>query len=62
MRTIESEMIKALVIWSHGRVGYTKASEIAKKTAPIFYEASMKNKVLAHKGLNWYTKELLKAI
>ena len=62
MRTVENEMIKALVMFSYGRVNYKRALEIAKKTAPIFYEASMKNKVLAHKGLNWYTKELLKAI
>ena len=62
MRTIESEMIKALVMFSYGRVNYEKALEIAKKTAPIFYKASSKNKVLAHKGLNWYAKELLKVV
>ncbi|MBR0167371.1 MAG: hypothetical protein IJQ08_01725 [Synergistaceae bacterium] len=62
MRTIETEMIKALVMFSYGRVSYEKAAVIAAKTAPIFYEASRKNKTLAHKGLNWYAKELLKVI
>ena len=62
MRTIESEMTKALVMFSYGRVSYEKALEIAAKTAPIFYEASRKNTVLAHKGLTWYAKELLKVI
>lgn len=62
MRTIESEMIKALVMFSYGRVNYEKASEIAAKAAPIFYEASRKNKILAHKGLIWYAKELLKVV
>lgn len=62
VRTIESELTKALIMFSYGRVTYEKASEIATKTAPIFYEASMKNTILAHKGLIWYAKELLKVI
>lgn len=62
MRTIETEMIKALMMFSYGRVSYEKASVMAAKVAPIFYEASKKNKTLAHKGINWYAKELLKVI
>ena len=62
MRTIESEMTKALVMFSYGRVGYAKASEIATQAAPIFDEESKKNEVLAHKGVNWYAKELLKIV
>ena len=58
----KSEMTKALVMFSYGRVGYTKASEIAAKAAPIFDEESKKNEVLAHKGVNWYAKELLKVV
>ena len=60
--SIESKMTKALVIFSQGRLSYERASKIAKKAAPIFGKASMKNQVLVHKGLNWYAKELLKAI
>ena len=62
MRTIESEMTKALIMFSLGRVNYENASKIARKVAPIFCKASMKNKILAHKGLTWYAKALLKAI
>ena len=62
MRTIESEMRKALVMFSYGRLSYERAAEIAVKAAPIFSEASRENKILAHKGINWYAKELLKVV
>ena len=62
MRTIESEMTKAVVMFSYGRVSYVKAAEIAAQAAPIFNEESKKNEVLAHKGVNWYAKELLKFV
>ena len=62
MRAIESEMTKAFVMFSYGRVGYTKAAKIASQAAPIFDEESRKNEVLAHKGVNWYAKELLKIV
>ena len=55
-------MTKALVMFSYGRVGYTKAAKIASQAAPIFDEESRKNEVLAHKGVNWYAKELLKIV
>ena len=62
IRTIESEMVKALLLFSFGRLSYSQASEIAAKAAPIFCEESEKNEVLAHKGVNWYAKELLKVV
>ena len=61
-RTVESEMIKALVMFSYGRVSYDRAVEIAAKAAPIFEEEAKKNEILAHKCVNWYAKELLKVV
>ena len=61
-RTIESEMVKALVMFSYGRLSYPGAMEIAAKAAPIFSEESRKNEILAHKGVNRYAKELLKVV
>lgn len=60
--TVESELIKALVMYSYGRVNYEKAAEVASKAALIFEEEAKQNIPLAHKGVNWYAKELLKVI
>lgn len=62
VRTVETEMVRALVLFSYGRVSYEKATAIAAKAAPIFCEESKKNEILAHKGVNWYAKELLKVV
>ena len=60
--TVESEMVKALVMYSYGRIDYDRAVEIAAEAAPVFREEAERNIVLAHKGVNWYAKELLKVI
>ena len=60
--TVESELAKALVRFSYGRVNVGKSKEIAAKFAPVFEEESRKNWVLAHKGVNWFAKEILRVI
>ncbi len=55
--TVESELANALFRLSLGKLTYEQAEEKAKKTAHKF---DMSNEVLAHKGINWYAKELLK--
>jgi len=55
--TVESELANALFRLSFGKLTYEQAEEKAKKTAPKF---DINNKALAHKGINWYAKELLK--
>ena len=55
--TIESELANALFRLSFGKLTYEQAEEKAKQTAPKF---DMNNESLAHKGINWYAKELLK--
>lgn len=55
--TVESELANALFRLSFGKLTYSQAEEKAKKTAPKF---DMDNEALAHKGINWYAKELLK--
>lgn len=55
--TIESELTNALFRLSFGKLSYAQAEEKAKKVAPNF---DVNNEMLAHKGINWYAKELLK--
>ena len=60
--TIESELAKALVRFSYGRVNVKKAKETAARMAPVFEEEANRNWALAHKGVNWFAKEVLKVI
>ena len=60
--TIEKELSKALVRFSFGRVNVKKAKETAARMAPVFEEEAKKNEVVAHKGVNWFAKEVLKVI
>lgn len=55
--TVESELANALFRLSFGRLTYAQAAEKASKVAPKF---DVNDEVLAHKGINWYAKELLK--
>ena len=55
--TVESELAMALFRLSFGKLTYEQAEEKARKAAP---KLDLNNQVLAHKGINWYAKELLK--
>ena len=57
--SIENEIVKALVRFSYGRISFHDATAKAKEVAPHF---DLHNKMLAHKGLNWYVKELIKSM
>lgn len=59
IHTVESELAEALFRLSFGRFSYEQAEIIAKKVAPKF---DANDEVLAHKGINWYAKELLKIL
>ena len=59
IHTVESELTMALFRLSFGKFTYEQAEEIAKEYAPKF---DLENKALAHKGINWYAKELLKIL
>lgn len=54
--TIESELVKALVRFSFGRLSVDEAKEKAIVAAKNWDST---NEALAHKGLNWYAKQLL---
>ena len=54
--TIESELAKALVRFSFGRLSVDEAKEKAIVAAKNWDST---NEALAHKGLNWYAKQLL---
>ena len=60
--TVQSEMARALHKYSFGRLTVQKARETAAKFAPVFEEEAKKNTVLAHKGVNWFAKEVLKVV
>lgn len=55
--TIESELAKALVRFSCGKISTEEAKAKAKEVASNF---DLSNEMLAHKGINWYAKQLLK--
>ena len=57
--TIESELAKALVRFSFGRLSVDEAKEKAIVAAKNWDST---NEALAHKGLNWYAKQLLAKI
>ena len=60
--TVEKELSKALVFFSFGRINVKKAKETAARMAPVFEEEAKKNELVAHKGVNWFAKEVLKVI
>lgn len=57
--SMESELAKALVRFSYGRIKYEQAEAKAKE---VVHNFDTNNDVLAHKGLNWYAKQLLKSM
>jgi len=52
------ELEKALTIFAEERLDSNEIKDLAIRYAPQF---NLNNKVLAHKGINWYAKEILKA-
>lgn len=54
--TIESELASALFRFSYGKLTVEQAEKKAKEIAPN-YDTS--NEMLAHKGINWYAKQVL---
>lgn len=57
--TVETELADALFRLSFGRLTFVQAKEMAKRAAPNF---DMNDGMLAHKGINWYAKQLLAAM
>ena len=60
--TIENELSKALVRFSYDRVSVKQAKELAAKMAPVFEQEAAKNEIVAHKGVTWFAKEILRVI
>lgn len=62
-REDESRLVEqltyTLVKFSDGKLSYNKAEYIANETLK---NADFTNSTLAHKGINWYAKEILKKI
>lgn len=54
--TIEGELTNALLRFSFGRLTVDEAKEKAKIAAANWDST---NEVLAHKGLNWYAKQIV---
>jgi hypothetical protein len=54
--TIESELTNALLRFSFGKLTVEEAKEKAKVAAKNWDSS---NEMLAHKGLNWYAKQLI---
>jgi hypothetical protein len=54
--TIEGELTNALLRFSFGRLTVDEAKEKAKAAAKNWDSS---NEALAHKGLNWYAKQLI---
>lgn len=54
--TIESELTKALMQFSFGKLTIVEAK---KKAAVAVRNWDSSNEALAHKGLNWYAKQII---
>lgn len=54
--TIESELTKAFMQFSFGKLTVTEAKKKAAVAAPNWDSS---NETLAHKGLNWYAKQII---
>lgn len=54
--TIESEITKALMQFSFGKLAI---SEAKKKAVVAATNWDSSNEALAHKGLNWYAKQII---
>lgn len=54
--TMEGELTNALLRFSFGRLSVDEAKEKAKIAARNWDST---NEVLAHKGLNWYAKQII---
>lgn len=54
--TIEGELTKALLQFSFGKL---TVEEAKKKAAIAAKNWDSSNEALAHKGLNWYAKQLI---
>lgn len=55
--TIQGELAKALYKFSYGRLTVEQAEKRAEEVMKNF---DPQNKALAHKGINWYAKQILK--
>ena len=54
---VEKELEEALAIFSETRLGSNEIKRLAMKYALQF---DTNDEILAHKGINWYAKEILK--
>lgn len=57
--TVETELASALVRFSDGKMTVEEAEKKAKEVAPNY---NLNDAMLAHKGINWYAKQLLAAM
>ena len=60
--TVKGELIKALHRFSYGRLTLKQAIAAAEKFAPVYERESERNEMLAHKGVGWFAKEVLKVV
>lgn len=57
---MEKKFAKAIFKYSLGRVTVNEAKKMAPSAVEKFLEGCKTSYVLAHKGLDWYAKELAK--
>lgn len=57
--SIQDELAKALYKFSYGRLTVEQAEKRAEEVMKNF---DPQNEVLAHKGINWYAKQILKSM
>lgn len=54
---VENKIAQALFRLSGGRLTVRQAMQKAREVAPNY---DLDNEMLAHKGINWYAKQILK--
>ncbi len=58
-KTIEKKLADALFRLSFGKL---TASQAQRKASELAHNIDLTNDMIAHKGINWYAKEILKKI
>ena len=60
--SMEGKLARAIYKNAFGKVSITEAQEIAENAIDNFIAGCKESSSLAHKGLDWYAKEIVKTL
>lgn len=59
---LEKKLSKTLYKYALGRLSVQEANELASATVGNFLEGCSESSSLAHKGLDWYAREIVRSL